>query len=322
MNDGAPPVAFDTLVLASHAMRTDDVECYLRQRGVGVSVRAHEGAVSNACVVLSAHEFQEPQLLKICASMTDCWVHLVSAGTEYSGLPNLCRHNLLTRSWKAYGRPLTEYVVSALLDVAWREGHHWQPGGRATGRAGLFGQSALVFGFGAIGRNIAATLQAMGVLVSVLHRERQPHPDDGLHHLTLAELAGEYDHFILALPGSQTTRHLVDDGVLRHLKRQGHLVNVGRGTTVDTQALCRALDEREIWATLDVTDPEPLPPDHILRRYERARISNHVAWQSGDSELCFLDDWMPLWQRLQAGTGVPREALAHHRFAKAGESTH
>lgn len=313
----APPVALDTMVVVSRAIDAHSIERYLRQRSISVAMQPFSGQASNACVVLSAHEFEDAQLLDICAGLKHCWVHLVSAGAEYAGLPGLCRENLLTRSWRAYGCSLTEYVLAALIEVEWRDGYHWSKCSRLDGERGLFGRSALVFGFGAIGQSIAYALKAIGVRVSVVHQHRPEGFSDGLQHLVLSDLEAEYDYFILALPGTSTTQHLVDGHVLSHLKTHGHLINVGRGTTIDTDALCLALEERSIWATLDVTDPEPLPADHVLRRCARARISDHVAWQSGQSELCFLDDWMALQNLLRAERDLPQEAIVNSRFCVA-----
>lgn len=316
MTDAVAAAKLDTLVLVSRLMEPRSAERYLWQRGVSVSVRAFDGMTANASVVLSAHEYDPGALLDISAQLRDCWVHLVSAGTEYTGLPGLCRENLLTRSWQAYSRPLTEYVLAALLDVAWKQRYHWHGESRpqASDERGLFGRSALVFGFGAIGRNIARSLDALGVRVSVVHRQGAEFPADGLAHLTLADISTTYDYFILALPDVPGTHGLVDEKVLSYLKPQGHLINVGRGNTVQMPALCRALEERAIWATLDVTDPEPLPLSHPLRGYPRARVSDHVAWQSGLSEYCFLDDWLALRALILAGRPLPDTAVVNRRF--------
>lgn len=85
---------------------------------------------------------------------------------------------------------------------------------------------------------------------------------------------------ILAMPLETSTTHLVDDAFLSHMQDGSLLVNVDRGGVVDTAALLDHLRRRRIYAALDVTEPEPLPPDHSLRRAPEVLTSPHVG---GDS---------------------------------------
>jgi len=65
------------------------------------------------------------------------------------------------------------------------------------------------------------------------------------------------------------------------VKPGAHLVNIGRGSLIDQDALREALDEgRVAMATLDVADPEPLPRGHFLYSHPRVRLSPHVSWSS------------------------------------------
>jgi phosphoglycerate dehydrogenase-like enzyme len=253
-------------------------------------------------VLLAAHEYSDEVLRTMAASISGCWVHLVSAGIAYPGLGLLREHNLVTRTWRAYRHPLREYVLNALLEVEWAGGYPWSSPDRSAGR-GLFGKHALVLGYGHIARAIARVLAELGVTVSVLRR-RQPTETATAHYrvVTRAQVHGPFDYMVLALPEAPDTDTLVDEGLLATLRPGGHLVNVGRGRTLDHRALAEAVRERRLWATLDVTDPEPLPDSHELRRLERVRISPHIAWQSGNSELCFLEDWAALRASLVQGT--------------------
>ncbi len=107
---------------------------------------------------------------------------------------------------------------------------------------------------------------------------RTARPGDGVHGL--AELPGllpTADVVVLAVPLDDSTRGLVDAAFLARLPDGALLVNVARGPVVDTEALLAELRSGRLTAALDVTDPEPLPPDHPLWRQPRCLISPHVG---------------------------------------------
>lgn len=82
---------------------------------------------------------------------------------------------------------------------------------------------------------------------------------------------------VVLLPLTPETRRLVDGDFLTRMKPGALLVNAGRGAVVDTEALLEALKGEKIRAALDVTDPEPLPPDHPLWQAPGVLITPHVA---------------------------------------------
>lgn len=94
----------------------------------------------------------------------------------------------------------------------------------------------------------------------------------------LASLLPQAEIVVLALPGGDETRHLFDDEMLALLPDGALIVNVGRGTLIDTDALVR--QNGRIRAVLDVMDPEPLPAEHPLWKTEGVLISPHVGGAS------------------------------------------
>jgi phosphoglycerate dehydrogenase-like enzyme len=95
---------------------------------------------------------------------------------------------------------------------------------------------------------------------------------------TLHAVVASADHLLLALPATDSTRSLIDAAVLAQAKPSAHIINVARGSILDQDALLAALDERRLgFATLDVTEPEPLPAGHPLWTHPRVRLTPHVS---------------------------------------------
>ncbi len=154
---------------------------------------------------------------------------------------------------------------------AWRGGGALLP--TATGlRLG-------VLGLGEIGRRVAR--RAAGFDMPVAYHARSERPDAGLPYLpSVLALAEWADVLVIAVPGGAATRHMVDAAVLAALGPRGFVVNVGRGSVVDTQALVAALRDGVIaGAGLDVVEGEPVVPE-ALRALRNVVFSPHIAGRS------------------------------------------
>lgn len=142
----------------------------------------------------------------------------------------------------------------------------------------LADRRVLVLGYGGVGKAIAARLAPFEVeVVPVASRSRD---EDGIHvHGVdeLPELLPTAEIVITSLPGGETTRHIIDDAFLEALPDGALIVNVGRGSLVDTDALVDHIRRGRIRAALDVTEPEPLPADHPLWTLDGVLISPHVG---------------------------------------------
>ena len=157
----------------------------------------------------------------------------------------------------------------------------------AAGRwAPVFAQSladrrVLLLGYGGVGKAVAARLEPFEVeLTPVASRARV---EDGVavHGIDeLPELLPRAEIVILTLPGGEATQGLVDDAFLSALPDGALIVNVGRGTLVDTDALVDHVRRGRIRAALDVTDPEPLPDGHALWALPGVLIAPHVGGAS------------------------------------------
>lgn len=145
----------------------------------------------------------------------------------------------------------------------------------------LAGSTVLVLGFGDLGRNFARRAHLLGARVLAVRRRPGKKPD-WMEALGGAEMLEEWlplaDAVVLCLPANASTRHMLSAGRIALLKKEAVVLNAGRGSAVDTDALCRALyDGRIGGAALDVTDPEPLPPEHPLWHAPNTILTPHVS---------------------------------------------
>lgn len=133
-----------------------------------------------------------------------------------------------------------------------------------------------VVGYGSIGQALGRRLAAAeATVIGVASRAR---PDEGVHGVDeLPELLPHADIAVLVLPDTPTTRGLFDAAMLAHLPDGALVVNVGRGSAVDTAALHAETSAGRLRAALDVTNPEPLPADHPLWSDPGVIITPHVA---------------------------------------------
>lgn len=129
----------------------------------------------------------------------------------------------------------------------------------------LRGRTVGIFGLGRIGKAVARRLEAFGVDIFYSGRTRQP--DVRYEYLaSLVELASKVNTLICVVPGGKDTRHAVNATVLSALGRDGVLINVGRGVTVDERALIAALESGAIQAAgLDVFEHEPNVPEELIK---------------------------------------------------------
>lgn len=138
----------------------------------------------------------------------------------------------------------------------------------------LEGGNVLIVGFGSIGRALATRLSPFGIRVQGVARRARP---DALTLDALPDLLPSADAVVLLVPLSEATERLVDSNFLARMKPGAILINAARGRLVDTEALIQALHQGNLYAALDVTDPEPLPSGHPLWQAPNLLITPHVA---------------------------------------------
>jgi phosphoglycerate dehydrogenase-like enzyme len=139
---------------------------------------------------------------------------------------------------------------------------------------GLDGRRVLVLGAGDIGTRVAAAVRAFDADTTLVARR----PRDGVRAMAeLSDLLPDADVVVIALPHTPETEGLVDGAFLAALPDGALVVNVARGSIVDTDALLAELRSRRLRAFLDVTEPEPLPADHPLWDAPNLLLTPHVG---------------------------------------------
>lgn len=211
------------------------------------------------------------------------WVETFSTGID-GYPPALLKGRRVTSSRGSNAAPIAEFVLAAMLAREKQLPEVWDPGyeGLGAARLGALAHTTLgILGLGTIGRAVAHRALAFDMTVLASRARPRPSPIPGVEVAAFEQVLARSDHLVLAAPLTPSTERVVNAASLGRMKRGVHLVNVSRGALVDQDALLAALDSGQVGrATLDVTDPEPLPPDHPLRRHSCARISSHVSWSS------------------------------------------
>jgi phosphoglycerate dehydrogenase-like enzyme len=208
---------------------------------------------------------------------------------------------------------MAEWVVWAVLaDVKAARAAHEQQAARTWEHLDLRdleGARVLILGRGSIGAAVERRLEPFGVeLVRVARRAR-----DGVHGVDeLPGLLTSADVVVNLLPATPDTVGLVGADALAAMPRGSLLVNAGRGSTVDTDALLRALHDGHVRAVLDVTDPEPLPEDHPLWAAPGLILTPHSA---GDTPAAERKAWELVGDQLRRyAAGEPLRYVVEHGY--------
>ncbi|MFJ9470226.1 2-hydroxyacid dehydrogenase [Streptomyces caniferus] len=173
-------------------------------------------------------------------------------------------------------------ILAALRDipgfVRGQDAGEW----RAGFQPALADKSVLIVGYGSIGSAIEDRLTPFECArVARVARTARDTVRGPVHPLSdLSALLPDADVVVLATPLTETTRGLVGTDFLARMKDGSLLVNIARGQIVDTKALLAELDSGRLRAALDVTDPEPLPPEHPLWHAPGVLITPHVGGPS------------------------------------------
>lgn len=213
------------------------------------------------------------------------WVQLRSAGVDqWTSIGGLDRARRWTAARGVYAETVAEHALTLVL-MGLKDMHRYTRASgwdiEAKGRGRLLRESTVVVvGAGGIGTELIGYLQPMTPHVIAVTRGGRvvPGANETVAADELHDVLPRVDVVVLAAPATPETRQLIGRRELALMRPDAWLVNIARGSLVDTDALVSALARSEIGgAALDVTDPEPLPDGHPLWSEPRAIVTPHAA---------------------------------------------
>jgi phosphoglycerate dehydrogenase-like enzyme len=184
----------------------------------------------------------------------------------------------LCRGAGVHGSSTAQLAVAGLLmhwhrlpELARQQAEHqWRALSRESGED----KNIVILGAGDIGSKVAAALAAFGSAITLIGRTARV----GVRSVDeLPDIVGDHDALVVATPLTAETHGMVDAALLAKLPDGAVVVNVARGPIVVTGHLLAELQARRLRAFLDVTDPEPLPPDHPLWDAPNLILTPHVG---------------------------------------------
>lgn len=257
-----------------------------------------------------------PELLERAPNLV--WVQAMSAGVErYLAIKPLVENDriVFTNMRAVHGPAIADHAMAMLLQLTRNLRHYsakqqageWDRGDTPWPSTALAGRTMLVVGLGGIGSEIAIRAHGFGMTVIATRRSEAPRPEYvklvGTSNELMAMLP-DADVIAICVPLTSETQDLFNDATIRACKRGAILINIARGSIIDTNAMVAALKDGHLGgACLDVTDPEPLPKDHELWSIPSVVITPHVA---SDAELTAERHRALLYENIRRfGAGEP-----------------
>ena len=237
--------------------------------------------------------FGQPDAAQCLACPRLRWVEVTTAGyTRYDTAEFRegfrARAAVFTNASSVFADSCAQHVLAIMLALGRRllpshreqlTDRSWHYDERRFESRLLTGQTVLLLGFGAIGRRLAELLAPFGM--TILAVRRQVRSERGVRIIPEEQLSsalGRADHVVNLLPDNEGTRNYVNARRLACLRPGARFYNVGRGATVDENALLEALRSGRVGeAYLDVFQTEPLPPSHPFWETPNCFITPHTA---------------------------------------------
>ena len=221
------------------------------------------------------------------------WLHSTAAGVAQLRYPELRESGILvTNPSGVFSVPMAEHTMGLLLALArnlpdsvrqqdlahWSQQHLWDKPQHLTEANG---QVLLIVGYGSIGREVAKRAKAFELRVWGVTRSGdgdREHVERIYSAAQLHEALPEADYVLISAPETAETKHLIGAPELAKMKRGARLINVGRGSLLDEEALIRALERGALGgAAIDVAQTEPLPQDSPLWKAPNLLITPHTS---------------------------------------------
>ena len=209
-----------------------------------------------------------------------------------AGSDNYCKEGILNENTVlcnasgSYGKCIAEYVVGMMIYVSKQFRHfttlrNQKTWGQRIGGKEIYHSRVLIVGYGDIGNECAKRLKGFNCTLVGIKRRMIDLPEclDELYTMeSLDEQLKLADYVILCLPNSKATYHIINKERLLMMKKDAALINVGRGSAIDNDALAEVLNDGHLFGVgLDVLEEEPLPPTHPLWNIDNVMITPHMS---------------------------------------------
>ncbi len=221
------------------------------------------------------------------------WLHSTAAGVAQLMYPELRDSGILvTNPSGVFSVPMAEHTMGLILALArnfpdavrqqdlahWSQQDLWD---KPQHLSELNGRVLLIVGYGSIGRELARRAKAFDMRVWGVTRSGNgdhSHVETIFSAVQLHEALAEADYVVISAPETAETKHLIGAPELARMKRGARLINVGRGSLLDEEALVRALKSDALGgAAIDVAQTEPLPADSPLWKAPNLLITPHTS---------------------------------------------
>jgi phosphoglycerate dehydrogenase-like enzyme len=232
------------------------------------------------------------------------WIHTLAAGVDFLPFDLLRRTDVIvTNSRGLYADALGEFAIAAMLSFAKdlrrmirnQEQRRWEP--YVVER--LEGRTAGIIGYGGVGEAVGRRAAALGMRVLPVRRSQE------FGEPSLDEVIAQSDYVVLCTPLTPRTYRLLSRERIAAMKPTAVFINLGRGATVDEEALIEALRNHRIrGAALDVFEVEPLPAEHPFWQFDNVLLSPHTADHTEDSHLRAMQFFMENLRRFRAGESL------------------
>jgi phosphoglycerate dehydrogenase-like enzyme len=234
---------------------------------------------------LRAEQLKEGKKLK--------WIHSTAAGVAQLMYPELRDSGIMvTNPSGIFSVPMAEHTLGLLLALArnfpdsvreqdqsrWAQQQIWDKPQHLTE---LNGKVLLIVGFGSIGREVAKRAKAFEMRVWGVTRSGEgdrTHAEKIFSAAKLHEALPDADYVLISAPETAETKHLIGTAQIARMKPGARLINVGRGSLLDENALVQALESGALGgAALDVAQTEPLPAESPLWKAPNLFITPHTS---------------------------------------------
>ena len=273
--------------------------------------------LSDVEVIYGWNKEEGPKVIKDDSSQLK-WVQLDSAGVDYLDLETMEEKGIvLTNASGIHAHPIAESVIGMLLSYTRGIRHSIKMQDKAEWNTDvkmseLTDKTMLIVGTGQIGKQTGKLAKAFDMHTIGVNRSGRDvdYMDEQYTQENLADALPKADVVVNILPSTDETKNLFDYALFKKMKSSAIFINVGRGTTVVTDDLLKALDDKLIaFAALDVVHEEPLPSDHPLYKRTDVLLTPHI---SGDFDN-YAGRLYPIFKEnlkaFVAGEDIPRNVV-------------